>query len=117
MCAVSVQTHAVVAAPARGGVSRLSHLLHSVSTQVSNLLQAAIMKHSRTCSTREQIVRRPHFTHLTHLIVHWLQKKENKKRPWAQSLTTCKGCNKVTMAYVRILIVSDLGRNSSSRCC
>lgn len=83
MCVLSVHTHAVVAAPTRGGVSRLSHLLHSVSAQVSNFLQAAIMKHPCTCPTWEEIIRRPHFTHLTHLIIHWLQKREQKTH-WAK---------------------------------
>lgn len=90
-----MQTHAVVAAPARGGVSRLFHLLHGVSTQVSDLLQAAVVKHPRACPTWEQIVRRPHFAHLAHLIIHWLEKRE---------LT---GCNIVMMADVGIFIVSD----------
>lgn len=73
---MSVQTHAVVAAPARGGVSRVSHLLHRVSTQVSDLLQAAIVKHPRTYPTREEVVRCPYLTHFTHLIIHWLQKEK-----------------------------------------
>lgn len=71
-------TDAVVAAPACRGVSCLPHLLQEFGAQVAQLPQTAVMEDSCAGPAGEQVVGRPHLTHLAHLIIDRLEEKAIK---------------------------------------
>lgn len=81
VCIHEEGTHAVIAAPASGGVGRLSHFLQGFSAQVTNLLQTAVVEDPRARPAGEQIVCRPNLTHLAHLIVYGLWERTQINHP------------------------------------
>lgn len=76
-------THAVVAAPARLGVSRLCHLHGAVLLQVSHAAQAAVVVHPVADAAREEALGRPHLADLTHLVIQDLGRGGQSRAVWA----------------------------------
>jgi len=70
------------------GVGGVPHLLQRLGPQVAQLPQAAVVEDPRADPARVQVVRRPHLTHVTHLVVgrlHTQKESEGEREREAEA--------------------------------